>query len=137
MCGICGVLNFRDEAVNREILEDMNQTLFHRGPDDEGLFVDQRVGMAMRRLSIIDLENGKQPIHNEDQSVHVVQNGEIYNIIITTLDGDRLDVKGVKRLNNIIDIKVLDDEGTIYAVKAISLVHLVRILIKQIIAACG
>jgi len=79
VCGICGVLNFRDEAVNREILAEMNQTLFHRGPDEDGLFVDGRVGMAMRRLSIIDLESGKQPIHNEDRSVQVVQNGEIYN----------------------------------------------------------
>ena len=61
------------------MLEAMNETLVHRGPDSAGTFVDGPVGLAARRLAIIDLEGGDQPIANEDASVHVVQNGEIYN----------------------------------------------------------
>src|SRR5437868_8624629 len=57
----------------------MSATLVHRGPDSEGSFVEGGAGLAARRLSIIDLEGGDQPIANEDRSVHVVQNGEIYN----------------------------------------------------------
>src|ERR1041385_8992322 len=57
----------------------MSATLVHRGPDSEGALVDGSVGLAARRLSIIDLETGDQPIANEDGTVHVVQNGELYN----------------------------------------------------------
>src|SRR5213082_4206178 len=57
----------------------MSATLVHRGPDSDGVFLDGGVGLAARRLSIIDLEGGDQPIANEDGTVHVVQNGEIYN----------------------------------------------------------
>src|SRR2546422_10042879 len=57
----------------------MSATLVHRGPDSDGLLVDGPVGLAARRLSIIDLEHGDQPIANEDGTVHVIQNGEIYN----------------------------------------------------------
>src|SRR5439155_25383463 len=66
-------------APDREALEAMNGTLRHRGPDSAGAVVTGAVGLAARRLSIIDLETGDQPIANEDRSVHVVQNGEIYN----------------------------------------------------------
>ncbi|RLB08881.1 MAG: asparagine synthase (glutamine-hydrolyzing) [Deltaproteobacteria bacterium] len=80
MCGICGIYNFgTSEPVNKELLHEMNQTLLHRGPDDEGVLVDGNFGMAMRRLAIIDLASGKQPIHNEDKSIWTVFNGEIYN----------------------------------------------------------
>jgi asparagine synthase (glutamine-hydrolysing) len=78
MCGICGVAR-RDVAAERGVLEEMAATLVHRGPDSDGFHVDGPVGLAARRLSIIDLEGGDQPIANEDGSVHVVQNGEIYN----------------------------------------------------------
>jgi asparagine synthase (glutamine-hydrolysing) len=78
MCGICGVAR-RDGAAERGVLEDMAATLVHRGPDSDGFHLDGPVGLAARRLSIIDLEGGDQPIANEDGSVHVVQNGEIYN----------------------------------------------------------
>ena len=61
------------------MLETMAATLTHRGPDSDGFHLDGPVGLAARRLSIIDLEGGDQPIANEDGSVHVVQNGEIYN----------------------------------------------------------
>jgi asparagine synthase (glutamine-hydrolysing) len=77
MCGICGVAG--PGAVDVEAVRRMNSRLVHRGPDSEGVFADDGVALAMRRLSIIDLEHGDQPISNEDGSVTVVQNGEIYN----------------------------------------------------------
>jgi asparagine synthase (glutamine-hydrolysing) len=78
MCGICGLVA-TGGVPDREALEAMNDTLVHRGPDSAGMVVNGPVGLAARRLSIIDLETGDQPIANEDRSVHVVQNGEIYN----------------------------------------------------------
>src|SRR6266849_1975370 len=80
MCGICG-LAVLDGAgpVDRRLLAAMSAALVHRGPDDEGAVLDGPVGLAARRLSIIDLAGGHQPIANEDGTVHVVQNGEIYN----------------------------------------------------------
>ena len=78
MCGICGLVAYGG-GPDREALEAMNTTLLHRGPDSAGMIVNGPVGLAARRLSIIDLETGDQPIANEDRSVHVVQNGEIYN----------------------------------------------------------
>src|SRR3712207_404981 len=79
MCGICGILRPDGRPVDRDVLSDMNSTLCHRGPDSEGIHTDGQVGLAMRRLSIIDLEGGHQPIYNEDRTIAVVQNGEIYN----------------------------------------------------------
>jgi len=80
MCGISGKLHFHaDTPVTMVDLVRMCQTLRHRGPDDEGYYLDGNFGMGMRRLSIIDLTTGKQPIHNEDRSIWTVFNGEIYN----------------------------------------------------------
>jgi len=80
MCGICGVLSFAGEApVDRSVVERMNAQIHHRGPDDDGFFVNGNLAMAMRRLSIIDLQSGHQPISNEDGSITIVFNGEIYN----------------------------------------------------------
>jgi asparagine synthase (glutamine-hydrolysing) len=80
MCGICAVLKFQGEPdVDRAALARMNQSLVHRGPDEEGMYVSGRVGLAMRRLSIIDVATGHQPATNEDESVWLVYNGEIYN----------------------------------------------------------
>ncbi|HEY0781294.1 MAG TPA: asparagine synthase (glutamine-hydrolyzing), partial [Thermoanaerobaculia bacterium] len=80
MCGIAGVLRFDPSArVELAALQAMADTIAHRGPDDEGYFVDGNVGLAHRRLSIIDLAGGAQPLFNEDRSVVVVLNGEIYN----------------------------------------------------------
>jgi asparagine synthase (glutamine-hydrolysing) len=80
MCGICGIVSFDDpEVLDDDLLRRMNQSLFHRGPDDQGFYRDSTAALAMRRLSIIDLETGKQPICNEDGSVCVIFNGEIYN----------------------------------------------------------
>jgi asparagine synthase (glutamine-hydrolysing) len=78
MCGICGIASSKG-APDLEAVAKMNATLVHRGPDDEGLFHRGPVALAARRLSIIDLAHGHQPIANEDGSVVVVQNGEIYN----------------------------------------------------------
>ena len=80
MCGICGVLRFDGAPVDTAGLERMNHTLVHRGPDDSGIFVDSPVGLAHRRLTIIDLsERGRQPMANEDGSIVLACNGEIYN----------------------------------------------------------
>ncbi len=79
MCGICGILNKTGSPAQKQQLENMCQTMRHRGPDDEGYFLHGGVGLGIRRLSIIDLETGHQPIHNEDETVWVVLNGEIYN----------------------------------------------------------
>jgi asparagine synthase (glutamine-hydrolysing) len=78
MCGICGIALARGQIDPRR-LETMRDTLAHRGPDAAGMVVDGSVGLAARRLAIIDLESGDQPIANEDGTIHVVQNGEIYN----------------------------------------------------------
>jgi asparagine synthase (glutamine-hydrolysing) len=79
MCGICGIAAGAGGAVDPAQLESMSATLVHRGPDAEGVFVGDGAGLAARRLAIIDLEHGDQPLRNEDGSVVVVQNGEIYN----------------------------------------------------------
>lgn len=80
MCGITGLAGvdlLKDDI--KQILERMTTAILHRGPDDAGYFVTGSVGLGMRRLGIIDLEGGKQPIHNETETIHVVCNGEIYN----------------------------------------------------------
>ena len=79
MCGICGILEIDGRLVQRDTLKAMADTLAHRGPDDEGFYVCGRVGLAHRRLSIIDLEGGHQPLSNEDGTIWIVFNGEIYN----------------------------------------------------------
>ncbi len=80
MCGICGIFfSNHDGRVRRDALATMNRQIAHRGPDDEGLLVQDRVGLAMRRLSIIDVQTGHQPMSNEDGNVSIVFNGEIYN----------------------------------------------------------
>jgi asparagine synthase (glutamine-hydrolysing) len=80
MCGICGKVNFDREApVEPSLITRMLDVIRHRGPDDEGLYISSQVGLGHRRLSIIDLNTGHQPISNEDGSVWIVFNGEIYN----------------------------------------------------------
>src|SRR5579871_3534752 len=78
MCGICGITTTRG-AVDRERLAAMSATLEHRGPNSDGTYVDGGIGLVHRRLSIIDLAGGDQPIANEDGSVRIIFNGEIYN----------------------------------------------------------
>ena len=80
MCGIAGYYT-QDPQGAKPDLEKMSSLLWHRGPDDEGQYVSNEVGLSMRRLSIIDLETGQQPMFNEDNSIVVVNNGEIYNFL--------------------------------------------------------
>jgi asparagine synthase (glutamine-hydrolysing) len=80
MCGICGIFFAnREWRVQGDVLARMNRRIVHRGPDDEGFFVEENVGLAMRRLSIIDVKSGHQPLANENRDVWIVFNGEIYN----------------------------------------------------------
>jgi asparagine synthase (glutamine-hydrolysing) len=80
MCGICGIYGYgTGEPVERRVIDEMTAAMVHRGPDDDGHYVEGPLGLGMRRLSIIDLEGGAQPIANEDGTVTVIQNGEIYN----------------------------------------------------------
>ena len=78
--GICGMISLQNGyPVDKVLVHNMNRVLAHRGPDDEGYYFTDKIGMGMRRLSIIDLQTDKQPIHDEDQTFWVVFNGEIYN----------------------------------------------------------
>jgi asparagine synthase (glutamine-hydrolysing) len=80
VCGICGKLNFdREKSVSPSLLKAMADAIYHRGPDDEGYYVSGALGLGFRRLSIIDLNTGHQPLANEDNTVWIVFNGEIYN----------------------------------------------------------
>src|SRR5438094_82929 len=79
MCGIAGIVNKDGAPVDRELLARMNESIRHRGPDDDGFYFSDGVGLAMRRLAIIDLAHGQQPIHNQDRTAWIVFNGEIYN----------------------------------------------------------
>src|SRR2546429_9932779 len=80
MCGICGQLNFaRGEPADPVVIRRMTQAIIHRGPDDEGYFISGNVGLGFRRLSIIDLAGGHQPMFDAERIVCVIFNGEIYN----------------------------------------------------------
>ncbi|HDZ00170.1 MAG TPA: asparagine synthase (glutamine-hydrolyzing) [Nitrospirae bacterium] len=80
MCGICGIYNFnKNKPVSNNTLDNMNNALAHRGPDEAGLYIDAFIGLGHRRLSIIDIQNGKQPMSNENSTIWVTYNGEIYN----------------------------------------------------------
>ena len=86
MCGICGILNFDGSPVNKDHLLEMNNAMQLRGPDDNGHYIEENFGMAMRRLSIIDISGGHQPITNEDNTIQVILNGEIYNIYFSLIN---------------------------------------------------
>ncbi|MBU4304707.1 MAG: asparagine synthase (glutamine-hydrolyzing) [Candidatus Omnitrophica bacterium] len=79
MCGICGTLNFNGQKADRSLLESMADALVHRGPDAHGYYISGNAGLGHRRLAIIDLNTGDQPLHNENSTVWTVVNGEIYN----------------------------------------------------------
>jgi asparagine synthase (glutamine-hydrolysing) len=80
MCGICGIVNFESEnLVEEKAILRMRDVMIHRGPDDQGIYIHQNVGLGFRRLSIIDLVSGNQPMSNEKGDIWIVYNGEIYN----------------------------------------------------------
>ena len=81
MCGIVGFVRNDGQAIDEGLLARMCNAIRHRGPDDDGFYVNGSVGLAMRRLAIIDLKSGRQPIHNQDRSAWIVFNGEIYNYL--------------------------------------------------------
>jgi asparagine synthase (glutamine-hydrolysing) len=80
MCGIAGQFNFqRGKPIERETIVRMARSVAHRGPDDEGFFIAGPVGLGFRRLSIIDLASGHQPMSDAEETVWIIFNGEIYN----------------------------------------------------------
>jgi len=81
MCGICGIFHYRDQdkKIGEKVLRSMCATISHRGPDDEGIYINNNLGIGIRRLAIIDISGGHQPISNENKDIWVVFNGEIYN----------------------------------------------------------
>ena len=82
MCGICGVYNFHtNSAIDTDLIKRMCKVMTHRGPDDEGVFAHSNIALGHTRLSIIDLASGHQPMHNEDGTIWIVFNGEIYNYL--------------------------------------------------------
>jgi asparagine synthase (glutamine-hydrolysing) len=83
MCGICGIYFIdQDKKVDERVLAQMARTMSHRGPDDEGFYLDENLGLAHQRLSIIDTSPlGRQPMDNEDETLWIVCNGEIYNYL--------------------------------------------------------
>jgi asparagine synthase (glutamine-hydrolysing) len=86
MCGIAGVVNSEPGGVEAATIRRMCQSIVHRGPDDEGIFVKDGAGLGVRRLSVIDLAGGHQPVFNEDKTVCIVYNGEIYNFLDLRLE---------------------------------------------------
>jgi len=100
MCGIVGIRG----NTERLLLESMARNLTHRGPDDEGYWIGEGVGLGMRRLSIVDLNSGQQPIHNEDKSLWIVCNGEIYNHVLIR---ETLQKRGHRFYTDHCDIEVI------------------------------
>src|SRR6202007_1053297 len=79
MCGICGIVGIESSATSEAVVRRMMASMIHRGPDEEGILISPPVAVGMRRLRIVDLEGGSQPLFNEAKTLAVVFNGEIYN----------------------------------------------------------
>lgn len=113
MCGICGQLSFNKESpIDTLLIRRMCSTLKHRGPDNEGMFVDAHIGLGHSRLSVIDIEGGYQPMRNEDKTVWVVSNGEVYNFLELR---NILEKKGHKfhsRSDTEVIVHLYEEEGT-------------------------
>src|SRR4029077_12582537 len=98
MCGIAGVVSAtRESNITEALVRHMCDQIVHRGPDDEGIWVQEGSGLGMRRLSIIDVAGGHQPIFNEDRSAWIVYNGEVYNFPALTPE---LEAKGQRCATN-------------------------------------
>lgn len=111
MCGITGFVNADRERADRSILEAMNRAIEHRGPDEDGFYLNENVALAMRRLSIIDLTSGQQPIYNEDRTKAIVFNGEIYNYQELRENLDKLGHKFYTRSDTEVVIHLYDQYG--------------------------
>jgi len=81
MCGICGIYYLNDSPIDRDLLDKMTAIMKHRGPDGTGVYIADGIGLGHRRLSIIDILGGSQPMKNEDGNLNIVFNGEIYNFV--------------------------------------------------------
>ena len=81
MCGIAGIIDFSDHRPDEGLLRRMLGLIRHRGPDAFGIYLDNNAGLASTRLSILDLAGGDQPIHNEDESIWIAYNGEVFNYV--------------------------------------------------------
>ena len=80
MCGICGIIDFKRQLPNKiDLTKLMSEKLFHRGPDDSGDYNDNSIALGFTRLSILDVQNGNQPMFNKNKSIISIFNGEIYN----------------------------------------------------------
>ncbi|HZO33766.1 MAG TPA: hypothetical protein VFB17_01695, partial [Gaiellaceae bacterium] len=95
MCGICGIVQVEGAprpVASTALLEHVTDTMTHRGPSDRGTYLDDGIALGVRRLSIVDVEGGHQPVSSEDESVWAIQNGELYNhrAVRETLEGHRL-----------------------------------------------
>jgi len=111
MCGIVGKFSLDDRPIDSRLIARMADRLSHRGPDDSGHYVSGPIGLASRRLSIIDLATGKQPISNEDGTVWVVLNGEIYNFIELRAELERRGHRFRTRTDTEVIVHLYEEEG--------------------------
>lgn len=111
MCGIAGILNFDRKRVEPDLLQRMIAQVRHRGPDDCGIHTDKGVGLAHARLSIIDLASGQQPMSNEDRSVSIVFNGEIFNYIELKADLVRKGHRFLTQCDTEVILRLYEEEG--------------------------
>jgi asparagine synthase (glutamine-hydrolysing) len=111
MCGIAGKFSLDARPISQGLIARMARCLSHRGPDDEGYYVSGPIGLASRRLSIIDLDTGRQPIGNEDGTVWVVLNGEIYNFVELRAELERRGHAFRTRTDTEVLVHLYEDEG--------------------------
>ncbi|HYL92214.1 MAG TPA: asparagine synthase (glutamine-hydrolyzing) [Alphaproteobacteria bacterium] len=114
MCGIYGLVNFGNRTPSRAVLDEMGSVIPHRGPDDQGHYLGAGVGLGMRRLSIIDLAGGHQPIGNEDGSIRVVCNGEIYNFLELRQELEKKGHKFACHSDTEVLVHLYEQEGTAF-----------------------
>lgn len=111
MCGISGIYNFKDAPANRDILHKMTSSMAHRGPDGMGFYSAERVGFGHRRLSIIDIDGGSQPMESADKAIALVFNGEIYNFIELKEDLEKIGHKFRTRSDTEVIIHAYEEWG--------------------------
>ena len=112
MCGIVGLHCWGTQPqVTRAYLETMCEAIIHRGPDDQGIFVEEQIGLGMRRLSIIDVAGGHQPIQNENGDITVIFNGEIYNYQTLRQDLLRHDHTFQTKTDTEVIVHAYEDDG--------------------------
>lgn len=111
MCGIVGFVNNNSLAADVNVLEKMNRCIIHRGPDEDGFFLKENIALAMRRLAIIDLKGGQQPIFNEDKTKAIVFNGEIYNFQESRADLEKRGHKFYTNSDTEVIVHLYDEYG--------------------------